>query len=173
MNVGSKHSIDWNNSGHGPSWWFDLRSGIGETGSPGIGCIIICHQVLRHPSAHGSSPMGKHLLPKVHIARMNKVTQSEVTKLSSSMVDETTLAILKRQASQGITLIRLQRKFILVIPFLSILTQLIYKTLQTCSQELCKCLNLPRQMESLPHVRICSGSYSMECYNTPGGTTIM
>jgi len=49
MNVGSKHSIAWKNSRHGPLWRFYLYCGIGETCSPG--CIgIVCYQVLRHPS---------------------------------------------------------------------------------------------------------------------------
>jgi len=98
MNVGSKPRIACNNSGHAPSWGFYLHCGIVETGSPGIMCIN-CHQVLRHPSEHGTSSMGKHLLPKAHIARLNELTKSEVTKSTSSTVDETSLAILKRQGS--------------------------------------------------------------------------
>jgi len=54
--------------------------------------------------------MGKHLLAKAHIAKINKLTESEVTELTSSTVDETALAILKRQGSQGITILTLQRK---------------------------------------------------------------
>ena len=54
--------------------------------------------------------MGKHLLAKAHIAKLNKLTESEVTELTSSTVDETDLAILKRQASRGITIVRLQSK---------------------------------------------------------------
>jgi len=104
MNVGSKRPISWNNSRHAPSWQFYLHCGIEETGSPGIICII-CHQVLRHPSEHGTSSMGKHLLAKAHIAKLNKLTQSEVTELISSTVDETSLAILMRQGSQGITIV--------------------------------------------------------------------
>jgi len=41
--------------------------------------------------------MGKHLLAKAHIAKLNELTESEVTELNSSMVDETAVAILKRQ----------------------------------------------------------------------------
>jgi len=106
MNVGSKRPIAWKNSRHAPSWRFYLHCGIEETGSPGI-IYIVCHQVLRHPSGHGTSSMGKHLLAKAHIAKLNKLTESEVTELTSSTVDETALAILKRQGSRGITIVSL------------------------------------------------------------------
>ena len=56
--------------------------------------------------------MGKHLLAKAHIAKLNKSTESEVTELTSSTVDETALAILQRQGSRGITIVMLQRKTI-------------------------------------------------------------
>jgi len=95
MNVGSKRCIAWNNSRHVPSWRFYLHCGIEETGSPGIICIV-CHQVLRHPSEHVTSSMGKHLLAKAHIAKLNELTESEVTQLSSLTVDETALAILRK-----------------------------------------------------------------------------
>jgi len=71
MNVGSKTPIGWNDSRHAPSWEFYLHCGIEETGSPGIICIV-CHQVLCHPSEHGTSSMGKHLLAKAHIAKLNE-----------------------------------------------------------------------------------------------------
>jgi hypothetical protein len=71
INVGSNRPIAWNNSIHAPSWRFYLHCGIEETGCPGIICII-CHQVLRHPSEHGTSSMGKHLLAKAHIAKLNE-----------------------------------------------------------------------------------------------------
>ena len=54
MNEGSKRPIAWNDSRHAPSWRFYLHCGIEATGSPGIICIV-CHQVLRHPSEHGTS----------------------------------------------------------------------------------------------------------------------
>jgi len=112
MNVGSKHSIAWKNSQrHAPSWRFYLHCGIEETGSPGIICIV-CHQVLRHPSEHGTSSMGKHWLAKAHIAKLNELTESEVTELTSSTVNEAALAILKRQGSRGITIVSSQEKLI-------------------------------------------------------------
>jgi len=40
LNVGSKHSIAWNDCRHVPSWCFFLCNGIEETGSPGIICIV-------------------------------------------------------------------------------------------------------------------------------------
>jgi len=116
MNVGSTHSIDWINSRHAPSGRFYLHCGIEETGSPGIICIV-CHQVLHHPSEHGTNSMGKQLLAKAHIAKLNELTQSEVTKLTSSTVNEAALAILKRQGSHGITIVSSQEKFICNIDF--------------------------------------------------------
>ena len=98
VNEGSRWPIACNNSRHAPSWRLYLHCGIEEIGSTGIICIV-CHQVLRHPSEHGTSSMGKHLLSKGYIARLNELTESEVTKLTSSMVDEMALAILKRQGS--------------------------------------------------------------------------
>jgi len=56
--------------------------------------------------------MGKNLLVKAHIAQLNELTESEVTELTSSTVDETALAIPKRQGSRGITIVSLQRKII-------------------------------------------------------------
>jgi len=53
--------------------------------------------------------MGKHLLAKAHIAKLNELTESEVTELTSSMVAETAWAILKRQESRGITIVSSQR----------------------------------------------------------------
>jgi hypothetical protein len=74
MNVGSTRPIVWNASSHAPLWRFYLHCGIEKSGSPGIICIF-CHQVLRHPSEHGTSSMGKHLLAKAHIAKLNEITQ--------------------------------------------------------------------------------------------------
>jgi len=111
MNDGSKRPIDWNNSRHATSWRFYLHCGIEETGSPGIICIV-CSQVLHHPSEHGTSSMGTHLLAKAHIAKLNEITESEVTEFTSSTVNETALAILKSQGSRGVTVVSLQRKII-------------------------------------------------------------
>jgi hypothetical protein len=61
--------------------------------------------------------MGKHLLAKAHNSMLNKLTKSEVTELTRLMVDETALAILKRQGSRGITIVSLQRKIIVDIEF--------------------------------------------------------
>jgi len=46
--------------------------------------------------------MGKDLLAKAHIAKLNELTVSEVTKLNTSTVDAT---------SRGITIVSSQRKF--------------------------------------------------------------
>jgi hypothetical protein len=114
MNVGSKRPIAWNNSRHAPSWRFYLHCGMEENGSPGIMCIV-CHQVLRHPSERGTSSMGKHLLSKPGIAKLSELTESEVTELTSSTVDETALAMLKRQRSRGITIVSSLRQIIFYI----------------------------------------------------------
>jgi hypothetical protein len=111
MNVGTKRPIAWKNSRHAPSWRFYLHCGFEETGSPGIICIV-CHQVLRHPSSHGTSSMRIHLLAKAHIEKLNELTESEVTELTSSTVDETALAILKRQGSRGITIVCVPRRMV-------------------------------------------------------------
>jgi len=109
MNVDSKRPIAWNNSRHVPLWRFYLHCGIAETGSAAIICIV-CLQVLRHPSEHGTCSMGKHLLAKAHITEWIELTESEVTELTSSTVDETALVILKRQGSWGITIVISQGK---------------------------------------------------------------
>jgi hypothetical protein len=43
--------------------------------------------------------MGNHLLAKAHIAKLEELTETEVTELTCSMAVETALAILKRQCS--------------------------------------------------------------------------
>jgi len=104
MNIGSKRPIAWNKSRHAPSWRFYLHCEMAENGSDDI-IYIVCHQVLCHPSEHGTSSMGKHLLAKAHIAKLNELTESEVAELTSSTVDETALAILRRQGSRGISIV--------------------------------------------------------------------
>jgi len=115
INVGSKRLIAWSNSRHASSWRFYLHGGIEKTCSPGILCIV-CHQDLCPPSEHATSSMGKHLLPNTHIPELNESTESEVTHLASSTVDETALAILKRHRSRGIKMVSWKRKFIYHIP---------------------------------------------------------
>ena len=101
--------IAWNNSGHTPSCRFDLHCRIEKNGCPGI-IFIVCDQVLPHPSEHGTSSMGKDLLGNAYITKLNKLTESGVTQLTSSMEDETASAILRRQGSQGITIVSSLRK---------------------------------------------------------------
>jgi len=157
MNVGSKRPIASNDSRHAPSWRFYSHCGIKETGSPGIICIV-CHQVLRHPSEHGTSSMGKHLLAKAHIAKLN---------------DETALAILERQGSRGIPIVSSQKKINLTIQVSSLLTELTDKMLETGSKGLSNCWISPRHLESVPHVRFCFGTYSMERNIVPWATTVI
>jgi len=111
MNVGSKHPIAWNNSRYAPLWLFYLPCGVAETGCPGIICII-CRQVLHCPSTHGTSSVGNHIFPKAHSAKLDQLPGSQVTELTSSMVEVTTFAILMRQGRRGITIVTLSRKFI-------------------------------------------------------------
>jgi len=54
--------------------------------------------------------MGTHLLAKANITKLDKLTESEVTELTSSTVNETALTILKSHGSQGITIVSSQRK---------------------------------------------------------------
>jgi len=61
--------------------------------------------------------MGKHFLAKAHITKWNELSESEVTELTSSMVNETALPIPKRQGCRGITLDSVQNKFIVDIDF--------------------------------------------------------
>jgi hypothetical protein len=56
--------------------------------------------------------MGKPLLAKLHISRLNDITVSEGTELTCSTVDETALPILKKQASGGIPIVSSLRKFV-------------------------------------------------------------
>jgi len=55
--------------------------------------------------------MGKHLQTKEHIAKLNELTVSEVTELTSSKVDERALALLMRQEGRGNPIVNSQRKF--------------------------------------------------------------
>ena len=51
------------------------------------------------------------MLPKSHITELYELTESEVTQLTCSMVDETAVSILTRQGSRGIEIVSLQSKF--------------------------------------------------------------
>jgi hypothetical protein len=110
LNVGSKRPIDWNDYKQAPSWQSYLHCGIVTTGSPGIICIV-CHHSPRPPSKQGTSSMGKHMLPNAQIAKLNKLTESEVTKLTSWTVDKTVVAILNRHGSHGIPVVSSPCKF--------------------------------------------------------------
>jgi len=127
MNVRSKWPIAWDNSRYAPSWRFYLHCGI-EAGCLNIICII-SHQVLRHPSEHKTRSMGKPLLATAHIAKLNELTVPEVTELTSSTVDETALAILKRKGSRCIPIVSSQTKLKFTIYVWSTLIELRNKTL--------------------------------------------
>jgi len=68
--------------------------------------------------------MGKHLLAKLHNAKSNEVTESEVAELPSTGFDLTVLTILTRQGSCGITILRLQIKFLLATVGILLLSSL-------------------------------------------------
>jgi hypothetical protein len=51
-----------------------------------------------------------------HFEKLNELTVSEVSKLTSSTVDETALAIQKQQGSEGIPFGCSQNKFTFTIP---------------------------------------------------------
>jgi len=121
----------------------------------------------RYPSEHGTSLMGKHFLAKADSAKLNELTKSEITELTSTTLDATALAILNRQGSRGITIVSSQRKSILVSVILSIVIQLIDTVLQTGSKGLPNFWISPRQLESLSHIKICFGSYSIKCNIKP------
>jgi len=146
MNGRSKCPIVSSNSGHTPLWRFYLYCGAEESGCPGI-IYIICHRVLRHPSQLGTSSMGIFLLAKVHIAKLNNLTESEISELTSTTIDETTLAICKRQESCGLTIVSSQKKFIFNSYILSILTQWTDTKPQTGSKELRISWYSPRYLE--------------------------
>jgi hypothetical protein len=116
MNEESMRPVALNNSRHAPSGWSYLHCQIEATGSPGIKCIV-WHHVLHHPSEHGTSWMGKPLLVKAHITKVTQWTVTKVTELTSMIVDETALGILKRQGSREITIVCSQRKIIFDIQF--------------------------------------------------------
>jgi hypothetical protein len=97
----------------------------------------------------------------------------EVTELRGSTVDEKALAIHNREGSQGIPFVITQKKFTFPILVLSILTKLTDKTLQTGSKGLAIRQIAPRHRESLPHVRLCFSSYSMNHDTKPGATTVI
>jgi hypothetical protein len=64
--------------------------------------------------------MGILFLAKAYIAKLNELTESEATELSSLTVNEIALAILNRQGSRGITTVRSQCQIIFnvqVVPF--------------------------------------------------------
>jgi hypothetical protein len=50
--------------------------------------------------------MVRHLQAKAHIANLNKLTVLVVSELTIPTADEPALAILKRQGSHGITIVK-------------------------------------------------------------------
>jgi len=101
--------------------------------------------------------MGKQLLATADIAKSNELTESEVSEMTSTTIDETALAILKRQGSQGIKIVSLQKTFIFDSSILSILIQLTDKTHQSGSKGLPNCQILPMHLELQPSVKMCFG----------------
>jgi hypothetical protein len=110
MNACLKGSIAWHNSTCVCLWHFYLHCRIEETGSIGIICIS-CHQVLRHASKPKAMSLGKHWLAKEYIAKLAEFTKVEVTESSCSIVEESCFAILQRQRSPKITMVRIRKEF--------------------------------------------------------------
>jgi hypothetical protein len=115
--------------------------------------------------------MRKHLLAKAHIAKLNELTVSEVTELSSSTVDRSALPILKRPVSRGIPIESSHRKIQFTIQVLSIFTELTDITVYTGSKERSNCRISPRHLQSVPHVRFCFSPHCTEHNIKPRATT--
>jgi hypothetical protein len=96
------------------------------------------------------------LLEKLHIAMLNKRTDSEVSELTSTTYDEIALAILKSHGCHGMRIVRMQNKFILDSLVVPVLTSLTDTMLYIDSKGLPNCQISPRHLESLPYARICS-----------------
>jgi hypothetical protein len=117
--------------------------------------------------------MRKNLLATAQIAKFNELTVSEVTELSSSTFHETALARLRGQGSRGIPIVSSHREFTFTMHIFSIMTELTEETLKTDSKRLSNCRISRRHLVSLPHVRFCFGSYSMEHDIKPVATTVI
>jgi hypothetical protein len=75
-----------------------------ETGSHGIICIV-SHQAYHQPSDHGTNSMGKRFLTTSNIIMIFKTIELEVSELTCSTINKTSLAILKRAGIRGITIV--------------------------------------------------------------------
>jgi len=60
--------------------------------------------VFHRSSQHGTSTIDMHMLAKSHNAKWNELTEWEVSELKITTIDETALAMQKRQGSWGITI---------------------------------------------------------------------
>jgi hypothetical protein len=117
--------------------------------------------------------MGKQLLAKALIVTLKELTELAVSELTTTTIDETALAILKRHGSCGITILRLQKKFIFYSLVLLILAALTDRRLQTGSRGLPNCRITPRYLESLPCIRVCISSQSLERYLKPQAMMVL
>jgi hypothetical protein len=104
LKVVTKNKIVWNSSRHASAWRFFKHCANAQTGSPGVICIV-CYQVLTHPSENGTSTMGKHLLTKGHKAKLNELTENEVSLLTGKPTEEEALAVLKKKGSHGVMVV--------------------------------------------------------------------
>jgi hypothetical protein len=84
----------------------------------------------------GYANFGNTCLEMCKIAKLNGLTEFDSTKLTSPMIDYTTLAIMKRFTISEITLLRSQREFIFDIEDDPILTELTDKVFQTARKGL-------------------------------------
>jgi hypothetical protein len=89
------------------------------------------------------------------------------------MVDEPALAILKRQGSWGITIVSLQRKIIFDIQFNPYWPKWQTRRSKLLAKDFETSRISPRHMKSLPHVRVCFGTCSMEHNIKSRATTVI
>jgi len=171
INVGSKRPIAWSNSRHAPWWRFYFHCGIEETRSPGI-IGIICHQVLCHPSdrdqLHGETLAGHSADCKLKsINRVGGFWMDQCNRWWDrySHVEETRqLCRQKSKFAKEIHLRQLDLTYINPIDRQNALTWQQWTTY---------CQISPKYLESPPHVRICFGSQSLECYIKPRAATVI
>jgi hypothetical protein len=91
----------------------------------------VYHQVLPHPSEHGTGSMGYHMLATAYSTKLHKLSSLEVTDFTISMLNKAALARMMRKEGGGSTIASLDTKFTCDISVISILTELTGKALVT------------------------------------------
>jgi len=119
----------------------------------------------------GPAQWGNTCWPKLTL--QNSKIWHSVSELTSTTIDETALTILKKQGSWGNKMVSSPWKFIFDSLIVSVLIQLPDNPLQTANEGLPNYQRSPRHMESLPHIRMRFGSYSMEWYIKSEAMTVI